>query len=268
MDAAELYKSGDLPAAIDAQIAVVKSQPADQKKRLFLFELFAFAGEIDRARKQIDVLNFSEMELQAAAVDYRKCLESETARRSLFSDGVSPKFLTEAPEHVRLRLQAVNCLREQHWAEASELLGQAAELMPELTGQFGGQPFAGFCDCDDLLGGVLEVFAQGNYFWVPLEMIDLISISPPKYPRDLLWVPARLETTAGESGQVFLPSLYPGSHAHTDPLVKLGRATDWESQPDGPVQGKGLKMYLLGDDSHSILDWRQLQLDQKAPPAE
>ena len=51
MNANELFQAGKLQEAIDTQIAQVKANPADQGKRLFLFELLAFAGELDRARR-------------------------------------------------------------------------------------------------------------------------------------------------------------------------------------------------------------------------
>ena len=66
MSASALYKAGKLKDAIDAQIQEVKAKPGDQARRLFLFELLAFAGDLEKAKKQIEVLNFPEMELMAA----------------------------------------------------------------------------------------------------------------------------------------------------------------------------------------------------------
>src|ERR1700736_5318420 len=127
MDTNELFQAGKLQAAIDAQIAQVKANPADHAKRLFLFEMLAFAGELDRARRQIDALQFDDIELQSAVAEYRGLLESETQRRRVFHEGLTPKFLTSTPsEHVRLRLEAVQRIRENHLAEATELLAQAA----------------------------------------------------------------------------------------------------------------------------------------------
>ena len=261
----ELFQAGKLQEAIDAQIAVVKANPADQGKRLFLFELLAFAGELERARRQIEALQSDQVELQVTIVDYRRLLESEEARRKVFHEGTQPKFLTpEQPEHMRLRLEALAHLRAGRKAEAAESLAQAAEATPEVKGILNDKPFHGLRDCDDLFGGVLEVFAQGSYFWVPLETIEAIAANPPKFPRDLLWVPARLETS-GESGQVFLPALYPDSHAHAVEQVKLGRQTDWLGDDDGPVVGRGLRMFLAGDDASTLLEWRQVQIE---PPPE
>ncbi len=262
----ELFQAGKLQEAIDAQIAIVKSNPADQGKRLFLFELLAFAGELDRARRQVEALQSDQVEVQASIVDYRRLLESEEARRKVFHEGTQPKFLTpEQPEHVRLRLEALAHLRAGRKGEAAESLAQAAEATPEVKGILNDKPFDGLRDCDDLFGGVLEVFAQGNYFWVPLEVVEGIAANPPKFPRDLLWLPARLETS-GESGQVFLPALYPDSHAHADVQVKLGRQTDWLGDDTGPVLGRGLRMFLAGDDATTVLEWRQLQIEPPEAP--
>jgi type VI secretion system protein ImpE len=112
-------------------------------------------------------------------------------------------------------------------------------------------------DCDDLLGTVLEVMAKGEYFWVPLESIATIAMNPPKYPRDLIWAPARLESQEEASGEVFLPALYHKSYEHADEAVKLGRTSDW-IETGGPVLGRGGRMFLYGEDSIPLLEWREL----------
>ena len=264
MDGGELFRAGKLQEAIAAQIAAVKSKPGDQSQRLLLFELLAFAGDLERAKRQLDALQYDEIELQAASADYRKLLDAEETRRKLFRDGLQPQFLGTAapPEHIRLRLDALQRLRTNKPDEAAELLAQASEAAPPVSGQLNGKEFSDLRDCDDVFGSVLEVFAQGNYFWVPLEMVEMIAVSPPKFPRDLLWAKARLETAEG-AGQVYLPSLYPGTYEHSDDAVKLGRMTDW-SEGDGPVIGRGLRMFLADDDASTLLEWRELHIAQAA----
>ena len=56
MDAASLYKAGQLRPAIEALALELRHQPADTRRRTFLFELLCFAGEYERASKQLDVL--------------------------------------------------------------------------------------------------------------------------------------------------------------------------------------------------------------------
>ena len=97
MTASDLFKQGRLKEATDAQLQEVKTQPADQGRRLFLFELAAFAGDLDRARRQIDAVSYDQPELQAAVGNYRQLLEGEQKRRRLLSESLAPKFLMEAP---------------------------------------------------------------------------------------------------------------------------------------------------------------------------
>src|ERR1051326_7979461 len=87
MDASQLFKAGKLAEAIDAQIAVVKSKPTDHGARMFLFEMLAFSGDLDRAQKQIDAINYGEMELDAAVQEYRKLLDGERSRKQVFEIG-------------------------------------------------------------------------------------------------------------------------------------------------------------------------------------
>ena len=112
MNAAELYKSGKLAEAIEAQLLEVKANPLDQARRLFLFELAMFSGDLDRARRQIDALNYTDNDLERAAMGYRKLIDSEQVRRDVFARGVAPGFFGEPAEHLRLRLEAVQRLRE------------------------------------------------------------------------------------------------------------------------------------------------------------
>src|SRR5262245_1728343 len=100
MNASELYRRGDLQEGIQAQINEVKAAPGDHAKRTFLFELLAFSGDLERARKQIEVIKYDQMEMNAAVAHYRKLLDAEEARRKLFDGGIAPQFLDKAPNHV------------------------------------------------------------------------------------------------------------------------------------------------------------------------
>jgi type VI secretion system protein ImpE len=262
MNAHELFNAGRLSEAIEAQLADVKANPGDQGKRLFLFELSVFAGDLDRATRQIEALKFDDMELQIAAKNYRDLLESERKRRLVFQEGTQPKFLFEAPEHVQLRLEALRQLRAGQHEQAQATLTAAREKAPPVKGTLNEKPFQELCDCDDLLGTVLEVMAKGEYFWVPLESVSTIAMNPPRFPRDLIWAPARLETHGSESGEIYLPALYANSFEHAEDAVKLGRTSDWIETPNGPVLGRGGRMFLLDEGSVPLLEWRELIVDE------
>jgi type VI secretion system protein ImpE len=260
MNASELYRAGRLDEAIAAQTLEVRAAPADQGRRVFLFELLAFAGDLERARRQLDAMQYDDSALQVTVGLYRKLLEAEEQRRRVFAGERTPELVGAPPEHVRLRLDALARLRDGQPAEAASLLAEAEEHRPHVAGQLNGAGFNDLRDADDLFAGVLEVFAQGRYLWVPLETIELVAINPPRFPRDLLWVPAQIEA-GGQSGAVFLPALYPGTHEHGDDPVRLGRATDWTQAEGGPVLGRGVHQFLADDEAPSLLEWRELRLD-------
>jgi type VI secretion system protein ImpE len=197
--------------------------------------------------------------VDAAVLSYRQLLEAEKARRRLFSEGVKPQFFSDPPETIHQRLEAVNRMREGKHAEARELLARLDEATPPVAGELNGKPFASLRDCDDLFAPVLEVLARGGYFWVPLAQIDSVAMNPPRYPRDLLWLPATLTLRDDQTGDVFLPVLYPGSHEHAEDAVKLGRMTDWKSTDDGPVLGVGARLFLTDDEEVGVLEWRQVK---------
>jgi type VI secretion system protein ImpE len=169
-----------------------------------------------------------------------------------------PQFLTGPPEWLGRRLEAVQALRGGQQAEAVRLLAEADAAAPPVQGTLNGKAFEGLRDCDDLFGPVLEVLAHGDYYWLPLEQVEILTANPPKFPRDLLWFPARIEVRDGPRGDVFLPALYPGSHEAGDDQLKLGRSTDWKQAEGGPVRGVGARTFLAGEDGVSLLEWREL----------
>jgi type VI secretion system protein ImpE len=267
MNASELFKAGKLQEAVDAQLKEVKKNAADSQKRMFLFELAAFAGDLDRAKRQIEAINYDEPQRQHIIFNYRKLLDSELARRAVLREGRAPHFLAPPSEHVQLRIRAVKALNENKPAEAAELINQANEQAPPLAGTLNGKSFASLRDCDDLFAGVLEVMAQGLYSWVPLEQVEALAMNPPKAPRDLLWFPARLTLRDGQMGPVFLPALYPFSHEAADEGVKLGRMTDWKQNDGGPVLGLGQRTFLVDGAASGLLEWREVQFAAEGRPA-
>lgn len=258
MTASELFKAGQLAAAIDAQLADVKAHPADDGKRMFLFELLLFRGDIDRAVKQLEIIRAATPEMAAAVAGYRDVIAAERKRRVLAAGG-APGFLgDDPPAHARMRLEALRTAPTDP-KRAAELLAQADEHTPVVGGLLNGTPFVGLRDADDFFASVLEVFAHGEYLWVGVDQIAAVAMNPPRYPRDVLYPPARLTLHDGTTGEVFLPALYPDSHTHADDAVRLGRLTVWGGD-DGAVRGVGQRVFLNGDDDRALLEWRELQI--------
>lgn len=261
MNASDLYQAGRLRDALHAQLQAVKGDPVDPAKRIFLFELLLFTGDIDRARKHLEAADYNDIKMDSAKQEYRRLLDAEQARRLLFQTSREPGFLAEPPEHVRWRIEALTHLRENRLEAAAQLITRANEAIPQMTGTLNKKPFSGLRDADDVFGSVLEVMAQGRYFWVPLEQVAGLAMNPPKYPRDLFFFPARLSLRDGQEGEVYLPALYPFSHQASEEALQLGRATDWKTPEIGPVQGLGARTFLIGEDLSALADWRELLVD-------
>lgn len=258
MTATELFQAGQLRAALDAQLQDVRANPADAGKRAFLFELAAFAGDWDRARRQIDAITYPDPERGAAVEQYKKLLDAEDHRRRVFRDGVLPEFLIPPPEWVFPRLEAVSALRAGDAATAQALLEKSDAAAPPVSALLNGTPADGLRDCDDLFGPVLEVFAHGGYYWLPLGQVESLAANPPKFPRDLLWLPVRLTVRNGPAGDAFIPTRYPGTTESADEALKLARATDWTPEESGPIRGVGLRLLLVGDDTEPVVNIREL----------
>jgi type VI secretion system protein ImpE len=231
MNARELYQAGRLAEAIEALTAEVRSNPTDGQRRTFLFELLCFAGAFDRAGKQLDVLGQAGQEAAMGMLLYRAALHAEQTRQQMFAAEQLP-FSTRDPAPV--------------------------------TGTLNGKPFTSLVDGDPRIGARLEVFAAGEYLWIPFEHVASIRIDPPKRLRDLIWTPAIVRPSesfkGGELGEVLLPALAPGTWQHADPPVQMGRVTEWQELPDGREAPIGQKLLLVDDEEVSLLEVRELEV--------
>ncbi len=217
MNSRQLFDAGKLNAAIEALSAELRDNPADAQRRTFLFELLCFSGNFDRAEKQLDVLASNGPEAGMGALLYRSALHAERLRAEMFHNGSFP--LDTAPT-------------------------------AELSGTLNGKPFSSLEDGDPRIGARLEVFAAGQYMWIPWQHVASIRIESPKRLRDLLWTPATL----------LLPSLTPLAFEAAEDLIRLGRATDWIDLPDGDFAPVGQKMLLVDGEQMPLLSIRELEI--------
>jgi type VI secretion system protein ImpE len=262
--ASEAFKAGKLADATAAAIEQVRNNPADRGKRFFLAELFVFAGDLERADKQLDVMFQPNAEDLMAVTLFRQLIRAETARREVFAQGRLPEFLHQPGDHIKMHLEASIRLRENKPAEAAEQLAKAEGLRPAVSGTCDGAAFDDFRDLDDLTAPVFEVLtANGNYYWVPLEMVEMVEFQKPERARDLYWRPAHMIVTEGPDGVVYVPALYHGSHAAADESLKLGRSTAWEEGEGKPYLGRGLREFLVGDSAKTVMELTKIEFTKK-----
>ena len=194
---------------------------------------------------------------------FRQLLRGEMARRDFYADGRVPELLDEPAEHIRDQLQASIALREGRLEEAAELLRQAEDKRPAVSGECDGTKFDDLRDLSDSNAGFFEIItSNGKYYWIPAESVVSIEFHPPVRPRDLLWRRASVEVTGGPDGEVFLPSIYAGGADDLDDSLRLGRSTDWVEQTTGMIQGRGLRTFLVGDNDRTILELGEIQFSR------
>jgi len=235
-NANHLFQAGKLKEAIEALGAELRSNPDDVRRRTFLFEMLCFAGDYDRAEKQLDLLADVGPNSGMGALLYRSALHAERTRQDLFQKKEYPKPA-----------------------------GENAAGSETVAGTLNGKPFQTISDGDPRVGPRLEVFAGGNYLWINFEHLASVKIEPPRRLRDLLWTPAVVRAGPAlkgtELGEVLIPALSPFAWQNSDDAVRLGRMTVWEEDESGAAAPIGQKMLLVDGEEFPLLEVRQLEFN-------
>jgi type VI secretion system protein ImpE len=230
----DLFRVGKLDEAIRMLSSELRDDPSNLKKRTFLFELLCFAGEYDRAEKQLDLLGDDNQDAMLASLLYRGALNAEKTRQEMFRDGTLP--------------------------QTSAGSGESANV----SGSLNGKEFNSIRDADERIGAKLEIIAGGDYMWVGFENIAQLDLPPPKRVRDTFWAPGRLRTGSNFKGQdlgeILIPVLSPGSAESEDPAVRLGRVTEWYRDENGAEFPLGQKMLRIDGEEFPLLEVRKLEI--------
>jgi type VI secretion system protein ImpE len=163
VEAKERFREGDLAGAIAAQVEHVRSHPADRSARAYLFGLYCFAGDLERAERQLDAMSEGDPRVDAGILVYRHLLLSEATRQDTFRGKAKPVLPPDTPLDVEKRLAALEASARGNSQEAERLLEEAGEASPLLSGKLNGEAFDGIREADDLLASLLEVYAGGHY---------------------------------------------------------------------------------------------------------
>ncbi len=231
--AIDAFRAGRLSEAVEALGIELRHNPSDARRRTFLFELLCFAGDYERAVKQLDVLGSASKEAELGALLYKGAIRAQRERESLFADHAFP-----------------------------------LDPAPAVRGTLNGKPFESLEDADPRIGARIECFAAGKYMWLPLAHVAQITMAAPASVRDTLWPTVHVRTGPGfkgmELGQVLLPVIAAGTTSQADEQVRLGRVTDWATLPDGAEAPVGLKYWLVDGEEFSLLELRDLVIER--PP--
>lgn len=235
MNAQQLYQDGRLSDAIQVLGGNLRHDPTLVRERTFLFELLCFAGEYDRAEKQLDLIAEGSREAALGSLLYRSALHAECVRQEMFLTDRAPS---------------------------------GAPAPQQISGTLNGEPFSSISDADPRIGARLEVYAAGQYTWIPFAQLSTVSAPFPQQLRDLLWIPAMVrpgDAYAGqELGEVMVPALTPLAWQHPSEEVRLGRVTEFQELPSGTVAPIGQKLLRVDGELIPILEIRELVISPTA----
>ncbi len=261
MDAREHLRDGDLGAALTALQAQVRSEPANAKLRVFLFQLLCVNGEWERALAQLNVSGELDAGTLGMVQVYREMLRNEALRAEVFAGRKTPLIFGDPERWIALLIEALRLTATGEEAKGQALRDEAFEQAPVSRGRLNGKPFEWIADADARLGPVLEAVVNGKYYWIPFNHIADLRIGEPQDLRDLVWTPVDLKWTNGGDAVGFIPSRYPGSERHADPKVRLSRRTEWQELPNGGHIGFGQRLFATDGDEYALMEVRDINLE-------
>lgn len=229
--AQDFYREGRLTEAIASLQSHLRDQPGDQRARSFLFELLCFAGEFDRARKQLLAFAQDSNNSRLGVTFYVAALTAEKERQAWYEDGSAFEPASGG----------------------------------EVSGVCNGRPFKGISDLDRRLGGSLEFLVAGKYHRIAFRNLRRIEMSSPTRVRDLYWRTASAEMSeqlgSTEIDSMLIPVLYPHSWLFEDDRTRLGRTTDFAISSTGAEIPCGQRILVMGGEQIPLLDIQSIEFD-------
>ena len=120
----------------------VRSDPANAKRRVMLFQLMVLSGQWDRALTQLYVIKEMDREAEDFVRTYREVVRCELFRKEVFAGARTPLVLGEPQEWIAKLSEGLRLLGEGKVAEAAAQRAAAFEAAPAVPGRLNGEPFA------------------------------------------------------------------------------------------------------------------------------
>lgn len=260
-EARELLKANDLSGALDALQSAVRSDPADAKLRIFLFQLLCVMGDWKRAITQLKLCAEMEEAAVPMAQTYREGIICEVYREKVFSGEKDPLIFGEPPEWMALMIEALKAQAAGKVEEAAAMRARAFDAVPDMPGEINGERFEWIADADMRMGPILEVVVNGKYFWMPFSAILSLRVEPPEDLRDAVWSAANLTLQNGGEFVALIPTRYAGTSETGSDAEKLARATSWVDAGSDTFVGMGQRLLTTDKSDFALMDLRNLQMD-------
>jgi type VI secretion system protein ImpE len=272
MDTSEALKEGRLQDALASIKDAIRKAPSDASQRSVLFQLYCVQGNWEGARTQLKLVGDFDIESALWVGVCEKLLACEAERQAVFAGKATPTLFGKPPEWVGGTVEALRLGLEGQWQAAADSQARAWEAAPATGGTFNGQEVEWASDGDSRLGPILEAFIEGRYYWIPFEHIRELNMRPRTHLLDSIWAPADFEWLNAGEASGYIPVRYPGSETSADPLIQLGRKTEWREAAENFFRGLGHRMIVTstGDFTLAAVDsirFAQPEVPAALPPA-
>jgi type VI secretion system protein ImpE len=256
-----MLKEGRLDEALQLLTAQVRNNPADAKRRVFLFQLLSLLGQWERAQNQLNVSGELDALNTLMVTAYGTALQGELVRAEVFAGRYSPSVIGEPAQWLALLLQALKLVAEDRYAQAAPLREQAFDQAEPVSGNIDGTPFEWIADADPRFGPCLEIIINSGYSWVPFSRLKQLKFEAPTDLRDKIWAPVQVTWSNGGQAVGFIPCRYPGSERADDSDLALARKTDWIDVAADFQIGCGQRMLATDAGEYPLLDVRLISFD-------
>ena len=237
-----LLLEGQLMAAVELCKQSIRNSPSAIEPRVALYELSVFQGDWDRCKNQVETI----VSLGGDPLHWMGHLANIHAAKARSQCWLG----RERPPVVGICDAEERLMFDRFW----QAIAQAAAGDDSLTvanaeeyggmvfgpGKINGVEFAALSTNDSRLPGVLEISDGGEYAWLWLGAVSRIEMQGgAKNLAEVMWIPARVFLTNGEVKAIDIFGLYPDTGGSANPMVVLGRTTEWDETHATLSLGKG-----------------------------
>lgn len=256
-DADALLRSGDLQGARAALVEVVRTQPSNERARMFLFQLLSVLGEWDKAHGQLTALAQLSAEAQMLSVAYGQAIEAERQRADVFTGRARARqhVASDWAEPLLDALELFGSGREEEGIAARDAAFEAA---PDTPGTLDGEAFEWIADADGRFGPSFEVIIGGRYGLQPFDQVERVQSNGAADLRDIIWYPVLIAFREGRTAAGLIPARYPGTEHEGTAGERLAQATGWGERSWGQ-SGIGQRLLALSTgEERGLLSLRSL----------
>ena len=268
----ELLREGRLFDALEAAKREVRSNPVDISLRYCLFELVCATGDWNRCKAQLETL----MSLggdPSSGIGILADLNASIERDRCWAGDFKPRWIGNPDaDDLRLMVELEQAIQDGSKADSYKAWTRVREFSNGMAfgpGSVDGISFSEIATADDRLPGLLEVSAQGEYWWLLMGSVKRIEMAARSGKlSDLRWIPARVFLEDGSVSEMTIFGFYPGTETSDDLEARLAKRLSWRDLPDEIAFGEGPQMLWVDGESRPLHEMKVIEFTSGETNAE